>query len=154
MSNLFAEITNLFDQDCLDFNSESEAILNWINRHKSAIEKIDIDINNDYQTAIAELEEKLKQVEEEKARIKYLCENNSNYSLDEMVRKVEFRDKMIERGGKIIDNLEHQLVELPKQIVEKIKEWFEVNNDFFDKPQFDYFDKFLDILLKEEMQKM
>lgn len=56
LNKLFAEITNLYDQDFLPYNDESLAILHWINRHKEDIENIE----NDYIEQIHDLKEQLK----------------------------------------------------------------------------------------------
>lgn len=71
MSNLFAKLTNLLDQDFMSFEN-GMPVFNWLNKHREDINDIEKSYLNNfasYQYSVDTLKKKLKEVQQNQTQL-------------------------------------------------------------------------------------
>ena len=106
MSNLFAKLTNLFDQDFMSFEN-GMPIFNWLNKHREDINSIEKSYLDDFKQLKQQLEDKNELIE----------------NLTKRINKYEnmFRGRAIKRTGDIQKDLELYIKQLAIEELKKVK---------------------------------
>lgn len=99
MSNLFAELTNLFDQDFMSIE-EGKPILDWLNKHKEDINDIERSCLNDFNQLKQQLEEK---------------DNLIEFGREEIRKRNKRIDEIVERDKKLFDEKNKEIERLKQQ---------------------------------------
>ena len=121
MSKLYAELTNLYDQDCISMDS-GQPIIDWLNNHKTDIENIEkfyIDNFAMLKQKLKEKEQTILELQEQSIRDDQVqvIENNR---INEQMKTVYIFDQAFLRGliepfkGKKTDSIESLLVRQDK----------------------------------------
>ena len=136
MSNLFAKLTNLFDQDFMSFE-EGKPIFDWLNKHKEDINSIEKSYLDDFKQLKQQLEEKDKEIEKLKQQNTLLENENGKLAKELIVKNYKKAQKEVSFGIQLaIQELEKVKVDLNDRIsmmkneehsyLQKVVAWYDI----------------------------
>ena len=132
MSNLFAKLTNLFDQDFMSFE-EGKPIFDWLNKHKEDINSIEKSYLDYFKQLKQQLAEKDVRIEELECQFAYECE--CNMQLVDLQKQLEEKQKTIDEINREFVQAVHDwktlCAEKDKEI-ERLKQELEETNAGYD----------------------